>query len=822
MNFEGFTTSQSSIDIKKRYNKKKENYLKIFRTSYKQNDKKIGKMSTKRLTKWANDIKKYYADVFKNSNINVAFKIAGAGSGKTMILKNFINVRDGEEIKNISDYFDDFDWYNNHEKFINDDIDNSINNFNKIWFDCYVEYGSGKAPGDGNRGPNNFCFYDCLAECGIIQRYKNHVNQKGEKHEIGLYEDLIKVINSYNNNKLNLDGTVNTSDIPTFERHFNINIYVNGQRIKECNYKKGDVWLKFSNNHFSRSEANGEEGGAFFSVDYKNQREGKENIYNDIIYYDSENKKYKTKKIMQNKYNPRSERNLIVVKSATAPDGNKIIYCYDKTGFKKYEDNKENRNKIYVMGYVVEYGQSNTNIYKKEAEELRTDKEKELIKAENLIKKNKNDRFNSKPENVQDEILRMIKKDKMKEEEKTIELRLKYVYDNYKKEIDNLKKYLNINLLHYKSTSAFLNIHLNNYIKTLTKNYNFEAVSDYNEYKWLKYGMSGAINYLTDRTDKIYDVIYQYDVKSAYPACMINKKFKIPIKQGTFAYKNPKYFIQDVKDRKLKYGIYHCIIKPGDENKNIYFMFNDDKKCKKGNKKIFPKLPNYYTHYDIYLAYEQGLNIELVEEKNNCLVYNNNILVDGETIFKNFYQDLFYYRKILKEQKQPTALLKSLISSLHGRISEEGKGFKREYKKDGDNLKLTLEEDEFYCENGYDKNNIDCSYARVINKQNLTYNKLYRLHPFLLSYQKLHLYTNYIKEIESKGIEIVKIITDGIYTTGKIKKYDGNYNNCFVGDLVPELEYYKGVEFINKTNTIKKETLKRTDLIKTDKTFYNF
>ena len=105
----------------------------------------------------------------------------------------------------------------------------------------------------------------------------------GEKHEIGLYGDLIKVINSYNEKKLNLDGTVNTSDIPTFERHFNINIYVNGQKIgNNKEYKKGDVWLKFSNNHYS--------------VDYKKQREGKENIYNDIIYYDCENKKYKTKK----------------------------------------------------------------------------------------------------------------------------------------------------------------------------------------------------------------------------------------------------------------------------------------------------------------------------------------------------------------------------------------------------------------------------------------------------------------------------------------------------------------------------------------------
>ena len=61
----------------------------------------------------------------------------------------------------------------------------------------------------------------------------------------------------------------------------------------------------------------------------------------------------------------------------------------------------------------------------------------------------------------------------------------------------------------------------------------------------------------------------------------------------------------------------------------------------------------------------------------------------------------------------------------------------------------------------------------------------------------------------------------------RLKKVDSNYNNYFVGNLVPELEYYKGVEFINKTNTNKQETLKRTDLIKDEKTeadkvFYNF
>ena len=65
MNFEGFTTSQSSTDIKKRYNKKKENYLKIFITSFKQIDKKTGKMLVKRLTKMANDIKNIITIILK-------------------------------------------------------------------------------------------------------------------------------------------------------------------------------------------------------------------------------------------------------------------------------------------------------------------------------------------------------------------------------------------------------------------------------------------------------------------------------------------------------------------------------------------------------------------------------------------------------------------------------------------------------------------------------------------------------------------------------------------------------------------------------------
>ena len=59
--------------------------------------------------------------------------------------------------------------------------------------------------------------------------------------------------------------------------------------------------------------------------------------------------------------------------------------------------------------------------------------------------------------------------------------------------------------------------------------------------------------------------------------------------------------------------------------------------------------------------------------------------------------------------------------------------------------------------------------------------------------------------------------------------YDNNYVNNFVGDLVPELEYYENVKIINKANMQKENVLIRDDLLnlkneqkEDDKTFYNF
>ena len=126
---------------------------------------------------------------------------------------------------------------------------------------------------------------------------------------------------------------------------------------------------------------------------------------------------------------------------------------------------------------------------------------------------------------------KIIKEQIFIEEEKTIEARLKYAYKNYKTEIENLKKYLNINLLKFDSVGSYTNVDFKNHIKDMAKKINFDPVDDKNEFSWLRNGTCGAINYLTGNKDKIYDKIYQYDVKSAYPACMISKDFKIPTKR---------------------------------------------------------------------------------------------------------------------------------------------------------------------------------------------------------------------------------------------------------------------------------------------------
>ena len=804
MDSKGFSVHNKSINIKKRYNKNVENYLKIYRTCYKKNKTNHSKLSIEKLTKMTNGMRKYYFDHFKgliNQGVNVIFKICGAGKGKCMTLKKFITL--DEEVKNIVNYFEDFNWYSNHESFINHDIENSINRFDTIWFDCYVECNN-KLPGDGNTSKYGFCFYDCLAKCGIIQRYKNYVNQKGEKHEMSTYNDIIRIINSKNDQKLKLDGTVNTADIPLFEKHFNINIYVNNQKISNINYTKGDIYLLHSDNHFK--------------VDFKEQRKGKDNIYDGTGNYNEK------------------ERILAIVKFMTDTKGKEYAYLYFDNEFKKIDlsENSKLKQKIIYgkpeifnsKAYVVNYTKDNINVYKKEAEKLITEEEKKLkIEEKELIKS----KISKREKNNKQKI---IKEQIFIEEEKTIEARLKYVYESYKTEIENLKKYLNINLLKFDSVGSYINVDFKNHIKDMAKKINFDPVDDMNEFSWLRNGTCGAINYLTGNKDKIYDKIYQYDVKSAYPACMISKDFKIPTKRGVFSYKNPKYFIEDVKNRKLKYGIYHCIISKPENKAKTYFMFNDEAKFKRKNKALGMK-PNYYSHFDIYLAYEQGLKIELVEEKNNCLVYAAKDMVDGETIFKNYYQDLFYYRKYFKERKQPTALLKSLISSLHGRISQTGKGEIKEYNKTNDGKQeLILEEDEYFLENDYEEFNIEHNYARVIKSKDLVCNKLYRLHPFLLAYQKLNIYEKYIKDIESKGIEIVKVLTDGIYTTDKVVNYDNNYVNNFVGDLVPELEYYENVKIINKANMQKENVLIRDDLLnlkneqkgndEDNKTFYNF
>lgn len=758
-------------NIVKKSNNSKSTKLKIIKVAYKKKDNRLFKPNE--LIKLFNDTKEEYKKEYSNTNNILNFKICGISTRRqTMVSAQYIdiNVKDIQNIKELENYFDDMDWYTNSNKIEIDDIGEAIKHFKQINFDIYIEPRFREAnPGDGNKCDDNMCFYHCLEEYGVIEKYKNFTNQYGIKHYKRTFKEIINNINKFSAHKLAEDGTVNIEDIKYFENYFKINIYINGltTSLRKLEFKN-NIYLKFCNNHYE--------------LDLENHKKNtKKNLF-DKIYNTFKNLGDKGLKnnfkncIQRGSYIAKGVKRLVIYKPAERFDQNKIYY-YDNLGFHGILNNYTNkRENIFKNSFVVRFNKD--------------------IAYASKVKNNNN---------------------------MSLEEKLKYVYDNYKNEIENIKNFTQKtisdklfirgkNLLEYDSLKSFLIINLNNHIMKYFKDLKIDNVEDFNEYKWLRYGSCGAINWVKNN-NYIYNEIYQYDVKSAYPDCLTDDKFKFPIKQGLFSYKDPKYFIKDVKSRKLKYGIYHCVISNNDNNNNCIFKFND-KLIK--DKHGFIKEPNYYTHYDIYLADELGLNMELIDEKNNCLVYDaNKCLIESKVIFKNFYQDLIYLRNKLKDENKPNNLLKTMISSLHGYLSETNKGYGRYYSNISNSSTqiLELEDDEEFIENKYfgnvkGKKNNELDYACVLNKNDLVYNKLFRHHPFLLSYQKYKLYTKYIKMINEHypDCEIVKIKTDGLYMTKTIKEFDDNLHNYFIGDLMPEEIYYKDVQFPNLIKIQSKET----------------
>ncbi|GBB92108.1 hypothetical protein RclHR1_19660004 [Rhizophagus clarus] len=124
-----------------------------------------------------------------------------------------------------------------------------------------------------------------------------------------------------------------------------------------------------------------------------------------------------------------------------------------------------------------------------------------------------------------------------------------------------------------------------------------------------------------------------------------------PVRAGEF-----KTIMHNLNYYNLKYGIYQAFIKGQPANQKCIkgFRFNS---------------AGYYTHYDLKLAIELDLHIELSSESPNALIYDKAYLMSG---YNSFYQWASYLTKIKQEGRQAGKVAKHMLVSLWGRLYSDG------------------------------------------------------------------------------------------------------------------------------------------------------
>lgn len=225
---------------------------------------------------------------------------------------------------------------------------------------------------------------------------------------------------------------------------------------------------------------------------------------------------------------------------------------------------------------------------------------------------------------------------------------------------------------------------------------------------------------------------FGYDIKSAYPSIMSQSSFKIPSKSG-----HHKHI--DELPEKLEFGFYKVIILSNHPHVTKIFRFNEK---------------NIYTHSHIMFVrkYQELFNfsIQLIHEKNNCYVYDEDCLINGDVLFKKWYDILIN----IKNNHPKNKLIKHLLSSAWGSLSRTNyltKDAEEDFTEiigDGEN--------EF---TGYE-DATTCKFLLKNNRKPFLYN--IRLKPFLKA-----AINNIMGHIMIKhGVEtIMRVHTDGFVTT---------------------------------------------------------
>ena len=353
---------------------------------------------------------------------------------------------------------------------------------------------------------------------------------------------------------------------------------------------------------------------------------------------------------------------------------------------------------------------------------------------------------------------------------------LKECYENYMNDLIDFNNCLKEYNKKYKNYFAdyFEFRGMNEYIKNfLSNNDDFRKIGikyeqferiEKNEFDWLNAASKGGVYSYLSKTLK--DSFYLYDINSAYPACLLSDNFFIPYKRGNFIKILSKYltnkienYINNNKRDMLQYGIYKCKIMPDiteeelEEIKDKYkrkYIENEEEDIKDEEIKKLCKYylfrfneVNYYTHYDLIVAYKLGFKIELVDDDINALVYphyTNISDLDKNTLIKSPLQ----FRRIISslyeiKEKTHNKMVKQMLNTIWGTLTTHKKDLDNKYVyNDEKNDEIEIEQNE-YIENinEYEDNKYEFS---VYNYDKLTLYRYYRLKPFLTSFQRYNMF----------------------------------------------------------------------------------
>lgn len=296
------------------------------------------------------------------------------------------------------------------------------------------------------------------------------------------------------------------------------------------------------------------------------------------------------------------------------------------------------------------------------------------------------------------------------------------------------KKFFNLDYTSYYSHKDVVFFFFKSAVSS--KRFNiFEPVNEDEFYIYERCLNSGLISLNLEYKNKPTQC-YGQDFSRYYPNLM--QKLCLPTKAGI------KQNLETVAFDKLQFGIYR--VKISYTNNKLTNIFN------------FSKQNHYHssTLKYLYSIKEQyGITLELLTDDEydyNAYVYNYEDLIDGDKVFKNWFNMLEHIRN----QIPNNTLIKHMMSSLWGTLTSYNKIFIPE--NETENYDLTYLNDPDMSEYKI----IDCKHNdyKCVKPSNAYNYGFARLKPFLTSFARLYI-MKFIHKTKTEA-DVIRIHTDGI------------------------------------------------------------